>query len=643
VHRILFFFVCISLLPAQEPGALGSETAEEVLLDDVTESEDVRLIGEDLEYLRQHPVNIVRPSYGELLRVPFISPLLAESIILFTDSVSVVDIDQLRSVELMTPKLFERIAPYITAESPSSVPGLDWLLPEKSEFRTRYERKLQTTNGFSQKKYLGDPVGSYQRIRLENSLLEFALMTEKDPGEVFRDRFTSRYAELKDVGIVRRLILGNYSAGFGQGLVFSRNMAASKGSDVTGQIRKRGSAITPSVSGDEFRFFDGGAAQMEIFGMSFTGFYSRRNLPASADSNKRVTSFYTPGLYRNELELSRRNKLSEKVLGCLLQFPIYHDVALMMTAMNTVYGSEIDPGLYHLNGRRSVSAGSVGWDGVISGFKTFGEIASDDAGILCSIAGVTVPVSRSLIFSYLRRDYGSGYAAPFSHPFGERYDIGEGESGDYLGMELDLGTTSVSAFIDQYRFPEGKGSFPEYGNELFGQITHDVTPKSAVLFQVRKKYSYLESENEKVTYRVNHNYRLTRNMSVVQRIDLVRYSDIGKSSVEKGLLASIECNYSDRPAGISVRSRMSWFRSTSYASRLYQYEPDVPGNYSNPPLYGAGLRWFLLVRYEVLAHCFIGLKYSETKKLHETVIGSGDDQIIGNMEGRIAAQLDFRF
>jgi len=39
----------------------------------------------------------------------------------------------------------------------------------------------------------------------------------------------------------------------------------------------------------------------------------------------------------------------------------------------------------------------------------------------------------------------------------------------------------------------------------------------------------------------------------------------------------------------------------------------------------------------------MSFKYSETKKQNELVLGSGDDQIRGNMDNYISFQFDFQF
>jgi hypothetical protein len=622
------------------------ESSLETILERSGGEEDVVLRGEELEYLRQHPVNVVKPSFGELLRIPFVSPLLAESIILFTDTVEVTEIEQLRDAALMSPILFGRIAPFITVDDPRSHGMWGYFIPDKVEFRSRFEQRMQRSRGFEEQKYAGSPRSIYQRIRGENSIVEGGVMVEKDAGELFQDRFTARFAEIKNIGFLKQLIIGNFSAGAAQGLVLAPSQSASKGADAAGQVRRRGNFINPSFSTAEFRYFDGAAVRIDIDRMTVTGMYSARKLPASMDSLGIVSSFYTSGLYRNSHETKYRNTLSEKVLAGTVEYNFTKDIKLQATGLSVAYGSILDPSLFHSNGRQRLSAGSAAWEANISPIRSFGEVATNDGTRYNSVAGIMVPIGKTLFLSYLHRTYHQGYAALFARPFGERSDIGAGETGNYVGLELNYPATVFSAYVDQFSFPHSKGWFGTEGSESFFQIIRDISKQTELLFQLRHSHRIEEVEEGRTGYRLGLTVRFNKNWELMQRMDVVDYYSVttGTSKYsERGFLGVFDCLYRSRESRLSIRSRMAWFRTPSYNTRLYQYEPDLPGNFTNPPLYGVGIRWFLLAKYEFLNQCSIGLKYSETKKPFVDVLGSGNEQIDGNLDAYITLQADFRF
>jgi hypothetical protein len=85
------------------------------------------------------------------------------------------------------------------------------------------------------------------------------------------------------------------------------------------------------------------------------------------------------------------------------------------------------------------------------------------------------------------------------------------------------------------------------------------------------------------------------------------------------------------------------FETDSYDSRIYEYEDDLPHAFSNPPLYGRGVRWYLILRYEIFSKVSLATKYSQTIKEGVTTIGSGLDEIEGNTQSLLSMQLDVRF
>jgi hypothetical protein len=90
----------------------------------------------------------------------------------------------------------------------------------------------------------------------------------------------------------------------------------------------------------------------------------------------------------------------------------------------------------------------------------------------------------------------------------------------------------------------------------------------------------------------------------------------------------------------SVNGRLIFFHTDSYESRLYEYENDLRGAFSNPGLYGVGKRVYVMVRYTVTPEVMLSAKYAETQKEGVTSIGSGPTEIQGNLDNRISFQMD---
>lgn len=64
--------------------------------------------------------------------------------------------------------------------------------------------------------------------------------------------------------------------------------------------------------------------------------------------------------------------------------------------------------------------------------------------------------------------------------------------------------------------------------------------------------------------------------------------------------------------------------------------------FSNPALYGKGKRWYLLMRWKASDVVQISAKYSETQYDDRTTISSGASEIHGDLDNRIAVQIEFK-
>ena len=648
IFGIGLFIVGQLIVTAQIDTHSFDQDVIESIVDFNAEEQETQQFGEELEYLRSHPIDIANPSYSELLKLPMISPLLAESIILYSDSTNIENINQLRSVSLMTDALFERIVPFITVVH--SLPNVDLfdMTRTEAESRSRTEQRLQSTNGTRNGKYLGSTLSTYERTKIKSAYFEAAGLFEKDAGESYRNGLMSGYFIVKETPLFRNLVIGNFNISSAQGLVLSKNISTAKGNDAVGQTRKKGRVISPSVSTDEFRYFQGAASQFQYNNLSMTGFYSSRQLSAGLDTNGIVTSFYTSGNYRTIEDLKRHRTLGEQTIGGKIDYLFNGERNISMTLMNVQYDRFLAPSLFNLQGNRKISAGSISWEIPFSGILTFGETATNDLSRFSKVFGILFPISRKVAVSYHHRAFTKGYVSPFAHPFGERSNIADGELGNYIGIEIAEEDMTLNAYQDFFLLPSTKQDFGVIGKETFLSIALPLVPKLKVMMhfknKVRSQADILPENDERhqSNYRFSYMYKATKEFILSQRFEMVNVAYSPSKFVEKGFLTFVEGLYKNSGSGVTIKTRFILFDTDSYDTRLYQYESDVAGNFSNPPMYGKGMRWYIVSAFEIFKNCVFSFKYLETKKQNEVVLGSGDDQIHGNLDNHIALQLDFR-
>lgn len=646
-YLVLTLMFTASMVSQDQSGSddIAGDEAIEKIIDRGPDQEDVQSTVDELEYYRSHPVDVARPVYSELIQLPMISPMLAESIILLSDTVDITDVEQIRSAGLMNEIIFEQIKPFVSITAPNESFSF---LPEKFESRTRMENRIRKSNGYMEGKYGGNSSSSYQRIKMSGVRTEASALFEKDPGELATNGFITGSVSLKNTGYIKRIVLGDYSVAADQGLIFAKNISSSKGSDVIGQIKKKGRIVTPNTSADELHYFRGTAIESNDEDISMVGFYSERKLPASVDTNGEISSLYSAGLFRNASELKKKNVVRETAKGTRVEFDLGDNRNISLSYLTVRYDHSYTQSYELTDRKQSLNAGSMAFDIPGRFFTVFGQIASSDVKNFSYSGGVVTSISKSFSLSYHLRHFAIGYTTPFARPFGEKNNIAEGEDGNYVGLAYSKDRVSLNGYYDRALFPAIHNDFSGLSAESFLSIECPLTKKCGIYVHMRNKVqSKLTGDDEndirrQANYRFEFRIKMSRNITLTNRIETASISYEPSSKKESGLMMFADGSYREYTAGMRFKFRLIFFDSPSYDSRLYQYESDVTGNYSNPPLYGKGIRWYILFGYELFDDVVCSFKYSETKKLNVLTIGSGDDEIIGNIDGQMAFQLDFQ-
>jgi hypothetical protein len=140
--------------------------------------------------------------------------------------------------------------------------------------------------------------------------------------------------------------------------------------------------------------------------------------------------------------------------------------------------------------------------------------------------------------------------------------------------------------------------------------------------------------------RVSCSFALNKWAEFTQRIELTSVSYSISHNRGKGTLMFTEVNLSPPHSCFYGTARMVFFDTQSYDSRLYEYESDVRGGYSFPPLYGRGSRWYVVAGWKVIQHMEFSFKYSETFQTGAVTVGTGNSEIIGPLDNRVSIQMD---
>jgi hypothetical protein len=655
-------FVCL-LIHITAAGALSQETSDfpdrspglELLLESASDSDvDKSTTLDELEFYRSNPININAASFQEIAEVPFLSSTSAMRIIRLRDSLGFLSLSDMLTLPV-GPSL-ALVSQFITfgregtkGKSSAELPGSSRVL-----FRSRGGSDLQLRKSFRDGNYNGSRFRQYHRLEIISGETSGGILFDRDAGETTNDGFISGYVGLEYAGILRKLVVGNYTLDAGEGLTLSRFRSSSKGGDAVYQVKATGRSIVPHLSTDEFHYFQGAAATVDFYPLGLTLFFSRKATDATIDTGNTVTSFYTSGLFRSQTELKKKDAVNETVAGGIANIRLGSTERIGVSVVRARYDKDIE--MRPADGIRGkdIFALGVGANCVFDSFTIFGEVAGNSWEARSFVAGFICQVSRRLSLASHVRSYSGKYDNPFAYGFGEQNGIVSGERGRYVGLEYRPSSrTKISSYYDEFDLPSSV-NFTSTGSEYVLRFEQTLTKSLRAFVQYREKSKLQENfltgekqESKKIfetrdqrSVRVSMTFAINKWTELCQRIEFTGVQYSVSQNHDQGSLISVELNWSYPSPHLYGTSRLVFFDTKSYDSRLYEYEGDVRGGYSMPPLYGRGIRWYFVCGCRVLRQLELSLKYSETLIPDAATIGSGDSEIIGPLDNRVTFQVD---
>ncbi len=444
-----------------------------------------------------------------------------------------------------------------------------------------------------------------------------------------------------------------------EGLIFWSSSAFGKGSDVITPARRNGGGIHPYLSSDENSFFRGMSASIELDKVQVQVMYSNKALNATVDSLGDISAIYASGLFRTESEQRKQNSSRETLIGCRAVTYLVDGFKIGGTCYHTRF---VNPLM--LIGKNGESASELWMKGMDLSFTSknvdvFSECALDRTNTFAVIAGLTYEPAAVLALTIAARNYPSGFQSIHGNAFGESSGQVQNENGVYVGIRVrPIQGLCLSTYYDQFEHPQPTYvlATPSHGNDFLALGEYTLTEQCEIAFRFKRKDSPSAIyENDlyarivqRTIPRVQQNYRLTSEFISSPSLRLssraewvtVRYHGIQKT--EKGLLMSQAIKWKIFYP-LTVQVRFAVFESDSYDSEIYEFEDEVPGAYSNPALYGRGMRWYFILRYQLFSKMYIAGKYAQTVKEGVKSIGTGNDEISGDSQSVVSMQLEVRF
>lgn len=616
--------------------ALGADTD-----DDAMSALTARM--DELEELHEHPLDLNRASLDDMLRLPFIDETQAKAILDCRERLGAFrSTGELRLVAALGQRQLRwlMLCTMVDGDSPSARKFQDNI--SEHEVLTRIGVPLYKRDGWSRAR------GISHRLRYTGRVAgrwDFGLWADKDEGEPVFSRQNplwdayGAHLMLTSLGPVEKLIVGDFKASMGEGLILNNHFTLGK--QLTSFWRSP-TAIRPHRSTDEVNYMRGLAATIKITPpISVTALYSWRKFDATVQDDNTVRTINTSGLHRTASEMERHNTLACHTLAAHAAWS-GRQLRIGATGMLQHFDHQFRQGtaLYrqiYPEGYRFGAAG-IDYQLRIGHFFVSGETArsfplgakgkTGEAGRAgsgwASLNKIAWRFNPNTCLSAVGRYYSRCYYSAMASAYGENGRV-QNESGLALFFDADkVGPLVLHAMADVFYSP-----WPRYtmtrasrGFELLAQAAYPFNRATKLLV----RYSLKSKERSDRRYRTNRlrinlAHKVSKALSVqlaglatavavaapdqksvgvalMPRFDYAAFGDRLRSSLACAVFATGLCAHSS-------------YVSAAYDSRLFAYEPSLFQTFGIAQMSGKGehvaatLKWKLSTRWQLQGKCAV--------------------------------------
>ena len=564
---------------------------------------------EALSDLHDHPIDLNRATREQLQQLPFLSETAIDALLDYlTLNGSMRTLGELRLVGHLSVQEREWLRLFVKVDPVEASPrdtSHSWWGRSRHEALTRVDIPFYQRAGWPWARGIGHRLRySWQQGRH----VDVGIRLEKDAGEQMFTRdipFYDSYGghvQLKDLGVVRQIIVGDFKASFAEGLVLNNGLQFGK---TTMSLWRTSNDVRPQRSADEVNFLRGVAGTLQ-FGRDWriTALYSIRSLDATVNTDNSVSSINTTGLHRTAGELARRGTLQSQTTalhagwnrkawtaGVTGLFQYYnHQFVQNATLYRQIYP------VGYLFGAASANYGYRS-----SRLSVKGETARSfdrRGGGWATLNTAAWRFSPQTQLTLIQRFYSKDYFSPRASAYGENGRV-QNESG--VAVQLDAGQVgpfALRALFDYFYSPWPRYTMTRASSGWEGMTQLTWQPRRGRQLVVR--YRVKSKERSDLRYyshqlRATYYHRLSALWDAQLAAFLNRYyrpaQGEAEASSSTGYAAMPQVSYHSRDERFRWALAAILFRTDNYDSRLYIYEPSLAQSYGMQQLYGHGQRF----------------------------------------------------
>lgn len=638
----------------------------EELLQQLCDNEDFESdhwndILESLADLALHPININASTGEDLHQIPFLTDQeiedIEEYLYRYGTVTSLGELAMIPSISYIKRKL---LTFFIFAGPPEKISSKlkmkDLLHYGKHRVLLTGKIPLYERKG-DKEGYLGYPYRHQLRYQYQyKERIKMGIVGAQDAGEPFfagvnskgYDNYSS-YLQIKKVGAVENLIIGNYRLNIGAGLVVNNDMSLGKSALLSG-MQNYHYTLRPHSSSSSAYCLQGIASTLRLSEQAGLDiFVSHQHKDATLDKKtQEIKTILTSGYHRTQTEIDKKGNITQQVAGARLSWH-YKQVQIGLSGVYSQLSRTLLPDTtvlyrrYYAHGQHFFNA-STDYQYLNGRLSFSGETAIEKNMNIATLNRMSILLSEQLDVMVLQRFYSKEYTSLLSRGFSEGGRI-QNESGLYVGFEWHPSRQFMLNYYTDYAyFP-----WPRY---QISAASHTWDQQLSINFQLRNwtfqiryrlKQKEKDDKDKQLMTQFEHKGRisLSYHQPTWGSQTIVQVVRIKEKDSHRGFLISNHSHFQPT-SHWKLNLQMTYFNTDDYDSRLYQYEQGPLYSSSFNMYSGKGICYSLMFRYEPSDRWMICGKIGILNYFDRGSIGSGYQQIDHSSATDIQIQLLLR-
>lgn len=504
--------------------------------------------------------------------------------------------------------------------------------------------------------YAGSPLGQRLQYRQQGLMHKAALTLSREAGELGFDRLGG-HVQLQSNGRIKRLVLGDYHLQWGEGLVANTGFGAMRGTTLDGYFFP-GMQLKGASGAQLFGTYRGAIAQIRLnnrwhwvpwlYRMHWSS-----SLQSLSDGNGHFSSINRSGLHRTPTERLNRHNLQVQGWGSVMQYQ-NQGFCLVAGMQYLQLGWPASP--YPEPYRKLQPTGTDRWHTSLSHqyrmrrMQFQGELVWQAQGGMAIVQQWFANLPGNLQSRVAFRHFNPQFHSYLGNSLQRGSEVSN-EQGWLFNLQYQPARKlTIAAFADFYRYPwlRYRIDAPATGSEQRLLLHWQADKHKSLSWQTR--FEEFERNGSATDWSATQTFRRFRhNLQYHEQVSEnwdyswqwgfnILYPPNAQPAHAYALLLRLRYEHEKW----RFATQFSFFDVPDYDNRFFFTEPDVLYGAGMAQLSGSGQRFVLLVQYKQ-RRFDLWLRYARMQQTDRDQLGSGLEQLPGNLRHQIRLQLQWKY